>query len=120
MNQNITRSNIFNFWKDKKITVDGELVHIRDKENGPYSIPVIDCGKPSCFHCGKPILVENEEEYDKWLENGDFESIWNCSIMQKETKILDLLGEKSLTPEHFFIVCPECYKKLTFFIKRFE
>lgn len=118
MNQNITRSDIFNFWKDKKITQEGELVHIREEVKGPCSIPVIDWGEPSCFNCGKPILVEHEAEYDKWLENGDFEAIWNSHTMQKETKILGLLDKKSLTLENFFIVCPECYEKLTSFIKK--
>lgn len=113
-----TRYDIFNYWKNKKITHEGVIVNISDKTDGHCTIPVIDWGEPECFHCGKPILVEKEKSYDKWLKNGDFESIWNSLTMKKETKILGLAPKKFDAPNSLTIVCYECYNKLIHDIKR--
>lgn len=111
-----TRYDIFNFWKDKVITKSGIAKDMSNMDTD-CTIPIIDWGEPSCPCCHKPILVENENDYDKWLAEGNFEAIWNSLTMQRETKILGLAHESYDKPEFLSVVCNECYDKLTKEIK---
>lgn len=104
---------IFDYWKDKCISEDGEVY-----DEGSYdfskSVPVVnDWGEPSCWGCGKPINVEKENKYDTWLEEGDYKSIWNCkrliSKVERAHIIPHSLNGSDTDPSNLFLLCQECH-----------
>lgn len=118
MNFKTSRYDIFNYWKDKKLTRKGDTVDISDKTENAYFIPVLNWCEPSCANCHKHIPVEKEEKYYKWLDNSDFESIWNCTTMQQETKIVGPCTDLLDRPASLFIVCHECFEELAPLFKK--
>lgn len=105
---------IFDYWKDKCISEDGG-VHIEGEYDYSKSIAVVeDWGEPTCWGCGKPIKVEDEELYDKWIENEDLTKIWNCKTLKRtmercHIKAKALNGNDN--PDNLFLLCKRCHKE---------
>lgn len=113
-NVKTSHKNIFNYWKDKCISENGEI-YIEGKYNFQKSIPVIeDWGEPSCWCCGKfTNKIYNHLDYEHNLSNAKFSEIWEY----KETKSLlnrchiipNMLGGED-TPKNLFLLCEFCHR----------
>lgn len=108
---------IFNYWKDKEITKDGEVI-LGCGYGGQYvkeAIEVIvDWGEPQCWCCGKIIPAEDNPKYEEMLNNGEIEDIWELkevkSRLQRCHIIPNMLGGED-KPENLFLMCPQCHSE---------
>lgn len=103
---------IFDYWKDKCITEDGE-VKIEcgydgyDGHDITRSIPVVyDWGEPECFACRKPIPFKVFEKYtelkDLWNFGGKAAGFQRCHILAKS------LGGPNKV-DNLFCMCETCH-----------
>ena len=113
--KHVPHKKIFNYWKDKCISEDGDVY-----EEGSYdfskSIAVVeDWGEPCCWGCGKVIKVEKGVKYFEWLDNGDFDSIWSCKALTSNVErahiIPRALGGSDTDPSNLFLLCPKCHEE---------
>lgn len=107
-------SDIFDYYKDKCITDDGEIeVEIgydgynESKVNSRNSIPIIeDWGEPCCFACGRWTGVEVE------TPNDDLIQLWNQSAVKSSLErahiVPHALGGKD-EPQNLFCLCKRCH-----------
>ena len=106
---------IFDYWKDKAITKDGEIVIEtgyegcdEEKFDIANTIPVvIDWGEPQCFACGSMIygfgdIRDDIELKTLWNLNKPFSHMQRCHIVPKA-----LGGSDS--PSNLFMLCKECH-----------
>lgn len=108
-------SDIFNYYKDKCITEDGELAieigydgYDSTKATTSNSIPVIeDWGEPCCFACNSwtEVAIENPDD--------DLKQLWDSPIVRKNLQrahiIPDALGGTD-TPSNLFCLCRRCHR----------
>ena len=114
---------IFNYWKDKCITEDGEVLIEYGYTGCDYdlldqveSIPVVeDWGEPSCFACGLPAtsLLERDD-YEKILEDDNWEKkIWNSKEVSNKFDRAHIIP-KALNgkdkPSNIFCLCHICHR----------
>ena len=103
-----SQKDIFEYWKTKWITEDGQIV---DGSDADYStaIPVIeDWGEPECFACrycffDEADLLENP--------NDDPAKMWTPKKLHEDQRahiIPDALGGPD-SPENIFLLCPTCH-----------
>lgn len=109
--KNLPHSDIFEYWKDKAILENGEVVEIREALNGnnKYQTIVDDWGEPCCWACDKPILTTYEENGNVV---GDFSKIWNDVRVKKHLNRCHIIprtkgGEDF--PSNMFLMCPSCH-----------
>ena len=99
---------IFEYWKTKWITEDGQIVDGSDA-NYLKDIPVIeDWGEPECFACRYCFFNVDE------LPEGPIDDpakMWTQKKLhdaQRAHIIPDALGGQD-TPENLFLLCPTCH-----------
>lgn len=118
--KNIKSFDIFDYWKDKAITEDGEIV-LDSSENFSMSVPVIeDFGEPSCWCCNKPVNLYTMKGYDNALEKNDFRTIWNYAKVSKKLERAHIIPHAlngSSSPDNFFLLCASCHSKSPDFIE---
>ena len=117
MSKNVSRMfEIFDYWKDKCITENGEVkidygYEGCDKEylDSVDSIPVVvDWGEPSCFCCDgwSGVAVDSSDD--------DLKTLWNSrgvtSKLQRAHIVPAALGG-NFTPENMFCLCSECHRE---------
>lgn len=116
MSITISHYDIFNYWKDKKITKYGKVIGIKDSKDYTDMIVVVDWGEPYCWACGRPLLSTKEEkEIHKECQtiNGfDYKKLWNhkkvigsCERAHIYPRALGGTEE----PSNMFLLCPECH-----------
>lgn len=108
-------SNIFEYFKDKCITENGELTievayngHDPTKANISNSIPVIeDWGEPCCFACNAwtGVALNNQD--------GDLTQLWDNPAVKRQLQrahiIPDALGGSD-TASNLFCLCRRCHR----------
>lgn len=110
-NFNTRHSEIFDYWKDKDITPEGNVV--LSSENVKNAIPVIyDWGEPMCCACGKTdCKIFDKKRYENDLEN-NIGAIWNYSeskslLNRCHIKPRSIGGSDN--PFNLFLLCEECH-----------
>lgn len=109
---------IFDYWRDKVIKSDGEIVSIKDNYEVNDEIVVDDDYFPRCWGCGAPIV--RDSKIDEWIdkqcvsedEEYNLKQIWNS----KETRhklnrchiIPGALGGADI-PSNLFLMCSDCH-----------
>ena len=131
----ISMSDVFDYWKDKCITKDGEvkidLGYEGCNENEidvSTSIPVIkDWGEPHCFACGIYCKLEFIHNYDELIqsdEDNSLKKIWNdryVSRMFEKAHIIPKSLGGTYDADNIFCLCKNCHKDSpdTIYPKRF-
>ncbi len=110
-NVNIKHSKIFNYWKDKAITPNGDIVIYDDMTQ--RGIPVVfDWGEPCCWACGRQIKEVFEYETYEDLLKSDVLKIWDyAKVKEKLNKchIIPYAEGGSDSPENMFLLCETCH-----------
>lgn len=106
---------IYDYWKDKCITEDGEICEEGKFDYSKSVKVVVDCGEPSCFMCDLFGLTRKyiNGKYQSDLEDNNFKSIWsekNISGLQKAHIVPHALGGLN-TPNNYFLLCPICHQE---------
>ena len=109
---------IFNYWKDKAITCDGNIVDVNDEKYFDTSIEVVrDWGEPECFACRKFVKqITEDPKYEDWLQDESDEglkAIWGHKdtkhVLERAHIIPFSLGG-SENPDNLFLLCKDCHK----------
>ena len=107
----VSHFSIFDYWKDKAILENGEVVDGRHIPSQNYIRIMIDWGEPSCWACDKPILTtyEKNEVVEK-----DLSKIWSDRRVKAHLNRCHVVprtrgGEDS--PSNLFLMCPTCHKE---------
>ena len=105
---------IFDYWKDKSITMSGE-VRVRSVDRRNDEVPVVfDWGEPECWACGRRMRKEWNVQKKSIGEDGniDLERLWNSDEVKHNYERCHIIA-RSLggpdNPENLFIMCPECH-----------
>lgn len=111
--QYISCSAIFEYWKDKAITEDGEVIYEKDfDKTGKDSIPVvIDWGEPECWACRQQINVYKRKSYDSDLLFV-LSRIWDYREVSKELNKCHILAKQAggtEIPQNMFLLCEHCH-----------
>lgn len=106
----VSHFSIFDYWKDKVILENGEIVEIKDRPTEKYERVVYDWGEPCCWACDKPIITTYER--DK-VREADFQKIWNDTKVKKHLNRCHVVprtkgGEDS--PSNMFLMCNSCHE----------
>lgn len=110
---------IYEYWRDKIIRANGEIVKSEDHYQEGDEIVVDDAYCPRCWGCG--CYVVRDSKIDAWInkncssedEEFNLKNLWNS----KETKsklnrchiIPGALGGAD-TPSNLFLMCSECHQ----------
>lgn len=116
MNKNMpSHSEIVEYWKNKGITPDGEVVNLNeigfDKD---VKLVVMDIGEPVCWACDKPIskVYDNGKYYE--LLRTDPTKIWNFSTVKSSLERAHIVPKaisKNNDVSNLFLLCKECHKQ---------
>lgn len=102
---------IFDYWKDKVITSDGEVVLGKNRPHSDYEWIVSDNIEPSCWGCGLPAISSLEEDGRHVGEN-ELPSIWNDKNVKHELErchiVPHALGGAD-APDNMFLLCGRCH-----------
>ena len=109
---NTRHSEIFEYWRDKAITKDGDVVLEKDC-NFKGTIPVVyDWGEPECWACGRSVKdVYEYKSYDSILKT-DLKEIWNMAKVREKLNKCHIVphayGGKD-EPQNLFLLCEACH-----------
>ena len=107
----ISHFSIFEYWKDKAILENGEIVDGRTTKSEGCVRVMIDWGEPSCWACDAPVLTT----YEKKCESvGDLSKIWNDSRVRKHLNRCHIVPRTKGgldSPSNMFLMCPSCHEK---------
>lgn len=111
--KNVPHFLIFDYWKDKVILSDGEIVEGKNKPDKDYEWVVHSNYEPCCWGCGLPAISKLEENNDSINEN-DLPLIWNDrnvthKLQRCHIKPRSLGGED--TPDNLFLLCAKCHEE---------
>ena len=109
----IPHSEIFEYWKDKAILENGEVVSIKEAlQTGEKCIAVVeDWGEPSCWACGKPFVGDYEKNRGAEV---DFSLLWNDRKVKSRLHkwhIVPLTKGGENIPRNMFLMCASCRDK---------
>lgn len=115
--KSIQHYKIFDYWKDKAITEDGEVVDVDDERYLNSSIEVVyDWGEPECFACRKLVApVLDDKDYEQWLEDDEgLKKIWNHRETRRNLERAHIIphslnGDES--PQNMFLLCGQCHEE---------
>lgn len=97
-----SHKSIFEYWKDKAITKDGDV--IREGEDFKNSIPVVyDYGEPECWACRQKVEI---------LEQIDISKVWgNSKVKSKLNRchIIPYSASGEDEPSNLFLLCEDCH-----------
>ena len=116
--EKITRKNvphflIFDYWKDKVILSNGEIVEGRNKPDKDYDWVVGDNYEPCCWGCGLPAISELEKNHQP-ISDDDLPLIWNDREVKHKLnrchiKPRSLGGEDA--PDNLFLMCDRFHEE---------
>ena len=107
---------IFDYWKDKCITKDGDVYFEEEilLNKVDAECVITDWGEPQCWACGKIIPVENEKNYEEWIKANDFNKIYSCKTLTKNVERAHIVPKaisQNDDPSNLFLLCPRCHKE---------
>lgn len=107
-----SHSAIFEYWKDKAITKNGEII-LEESHKGTASVPVVfDWGEPECWACRRIVKgVENYKTYDELLKS-DICKIWSYAKVKSGLNKCHIVPEAAGgedKPENLFLLCESCH-----------
>lgn len=112
---------IVEFWLDKKITEQGEIVDIDCNKDG--ELVVWDERLACCFACGKPAKKDDVLSWDSY--DMELSDVWNTKRVGSKLERAHILARQfggTDTPDNLFLLCPDCHfqspdtkNKATFF-----
>lgn len=109
--KNVSHFSIFDYWKDKKILDNGEIVGKDTTPNQDYEWVVWSDAEPSCWGCGLPVITKIEEE-SRPINECDIPLIWNDrnvkSALNRCHIVPHALGGSD-TPDNLFLMCERCH-----------
>lgn len=105
-----THFQIFDYWKDKAICRNGNIINVDEVEDFDEQIVIIeDDYEPICFGCGKPIIGYYEKEdkiptdtKDSWNNKKVKSKLDRCHIVPRA------LGG-GVEPSNLFLMCHDCH-----------
>lgn len=108
----VSHYKIFDYWKDKCITRDGEVTD-RITDN---SIDVVtDYGEPCCWSCGKPVDLTKSKTYDELLISNQLSKIYGFQKVKTSLNrchiVPHALGGTDEDPSNLFLMCSECHEE---------
>lgn len=115
--KNVQHYKIFDYWKDKAITKDGDIVDVNDEKYFNSSIEVVcDWGEPECFACRKIVdSVLSDENYENWLnDDNGLEKIWNHKETKKHLQKAHIIPHSldgGCVPSNLFLLCKHCHEE---------
>lgn len=97
---------IFQFWKDKVITKEYQIVVYNHKQPAPAdSLQVVeDWWVPECWACGEAWLFAKQEETLKQQWNQNSGNLQRAHIIPRQ------LGGENV-PGNLFLLCPMCHSE---------
>lgn len=102
---------IFDYWKDKVILSNGEVVMGKNRPEKDYEWVVSDNIEPSCWGCGLPAISELERTKQR-VGTEDLPRIWNDKNVRHELErchiVPHALGGAD-TPDNHFLLCGKCH-----------
>lgn len=103
-------SQIFDYWKNKCITSDGNVA-IEGEHDRSKSINVVeDWGEPTCWCCGKQINVYGNKNYE--TDTTTPSKIWDyknvAKILNRCHIVPKSLGGKNES-NNLFLMCEDCH-----------
>ena len=108
-----TRSEVFDYWRDKAIMPGGEVVPARDMPEG--AVPVVeDWGEPCCWGCGRGFQkLYRMRKYGRLIGSDDIDdiaAIWDLPPVELERchVLADAAGGED-KPENLFLLCRRCH-----------
>ena len=109
---------IYEYWRDKVITSDGQVVTLADDYSFADKVVVDDDYSPRCWGCGSPVV--RDSKIDKWIddqcseddEESNLKRIWNSRETRSKLNRCHILpgalgGEDA--PHNLFLMCEECH-----------
>ena len=104
-----SHSEIFDFWKDKYINRNGEIVSNYEKDE---LLVIRDWGEPECWCCGKFCKgIYKHIKYEDDLKD-NIHKIWNygeVKSMLNRCHIIPYSLGGSSEPENLFLLCESCH-----------
>ena len=108
----IKHSDIFNYWKDKCISENGDIC-IEGSFDFSKSVPVIDdWGEPACWCCGNHVNVETYTLYEYNLVY-DVHKIWDYKKVANKLQKCHIEAKQfgnNDNPENLFLLCRKCHE----------
>ena len=109
----ISHYKIFDYWKDKYITPNGEVIshsEIKSFDDYPGIISVVDdWGEPECWCCGRWTNEIIDEDSEKGLKDL-YKRKHVTSFLQRAHIIPRQLGGSDTDPANLFLLCSECHQ----------
>lgn len=103
-------SAIFEYWKDKAITKDGDIVQDIDGDNEKISV-VRDWTMPRCFACCDNLRINfNSEKFNK--EENSIPQMWNYPEIKRKLNRCHIKPHASGgadEPRNLFLLCQTCH-----------
>ena len=114
---NTSHYSIFEYWKDKVITKEGEVLKWEDKGNRTdCHLVILDQGEPCCWACGKYAVKDDElESFNKdpsVTHDNYFKKLYSLPVLRSRLNRCHVTpralgGEDS--PDNLFLMCEECH-----------
>ena len=109
-NLSTTHFQIYNYWKDKGVCRNGEIIKIDDIEDFDEQIVIIeDDYEPICFACGKPIIGYYEKKGEPLA---DIKELWNDRKVKSKLDRCHIIPRAlggGVDPKNLFLMCHECH-----------
>lgn len=107
---NTSHSTIFDYWKDKAITKDGDIVQDIDGDENKISV-VRDWTMPRCFACCDCMRIDfNNEKFSK--EENDISRMWNYPEIKRKLNRCHIKPHSAGgadEPRNLFLLCETCH-----------
>lgn len=110
---NTSHSAIFDYWKDKAITKDGDVVLDADKDEEKISV-VRDWTMPRCFACCDCMFADKKIDFnsEKFTDKQNIFSMWNYPEIKKNLNRCHIKPHSAGgndEPRNLFLLCENCH-----------
>lgn len=105
---------IFDYWKDKAITRDGDVVNLNEADSDAMDV-IVDWGEPRCWACGMFIDVEDTPTYQKSVKDGNIKRIYGLAKVRNKLNrchiVPHMFDGDDKDPGNLFLLCKDCHEK---------
>ena len=114
---NTSHFSIFEYWYDKVITKEGDVLNWNDKgDRTDYHLVMVDTGEPCCWGCGKYAVKDDElESFDNdpaVTKDNYFKKLYSLPTLKSRLNRCHIVP-KALggadSPENLFLMCEDCH-----------